>query len=221
MTIMHDKTLKDIFPTAIDGNGIFTEIAKIEWFEGLDQASFDEYFILTVGDKIAANKMQFFIDSDGHCTGDKLTKLAHIIWNVNCISWRNIYRDLTVQYNPIENTDYTETLKEKATSSGDASTESTGSGGGSSTVNNDKFGFNSSPAVHDTVIGTSEESSSTANTATETSNENNVDRTIRKHGNIGSITNAEIITKDLTVWQNKIADRFIQDICDIIALSIY
>ena len=47
MTTMHDKTLKDIFPTAIDGNGIFTEIAKIEWFEGLDQAAFDEYFFIT------------------------------------------------------------------------------------------------------------------------------------------------------------------------------
>ena len=221
MTTMHDKTLKDIFPTAIDGNGIFTEIAKIEWFEGLDQAAFDEYFFLTVGDKIAANKMQFFIDSDGHCTGDKLTKLAHIIWNVNAISWRNIYRDLTVQYNPIENTDYTETLNEKAVSTGDASTESTGSGGGSSTVNNDKFGFNSSTAVHDTVIGTSEESSSTANTATETSNENNVDRTIRKHGNIGVTTNAQMIESDLEIWKNKIADKFIKDICDIIALSIY
>lgn len=215
------KTLNDYFPHAIEGNGIFSEIAKIEWFEGLDPKSFDMYFSLKCGEKFGSTTLKPFLSENGIVEGAKLTKLAKVIYNINKISWKNIYRDLTVEYNPIENTDYTETFNEKAVSSGDASTESTGSGGGSSTVNTDKFGFNSSTAVHDTVIGTSEESSSTANTATETSNENNVDRTIRKHGNIGVTTNAQMIESDLEIWKNKIADKFIKDICDIIALSIY
>ena len=219
--IRDKKTLKEVFPHALEGNGLFTEIAKIEWFEGLSPAAFDTYFFITVGDRLAANKMQFFVNDNGVCEGENLSKLARVIFNINAISWRNIYRDLTVQYNPIENTDYTETLNEKALSTGDASTESTGSGGGTTTTTGSKYGFNSTEAVPDTVAETVDSNSTTANTATETSNENNVDRTIRKHGNIGVTTNAQMIESDLEIWKNKIADKFIKDICDIIALSIY
>lgn len=219
--IRNKKTLKEVFPHALDGNGLFTEIAKIEWFEGLSPAAFDTYFFITVGDRIAANKMQFFVNDNGVCEGENLSKLAKVIFNINAISWRNIYRDLTVQYNPIENTDYTETLNENAVSTGDASTESTGSGGGTTTTTGSKYGFNSVEAVPDTIAETVDSNSTTANTATETSNENKVDRTIRKHGNTGVTTNAQMIESDLEIWKNKIADKFIQDICDTIALSIY
>lgn len=215
------KTLKEVFPHALEGNGLFTEIAKIEWFEGLSPAAFDTYFFIKVGDRLAANKMQFFVNDNGVCEGENLSKLARVIFNINAISWRNIYRDLTVQYNPIENTDYTETLNENAVSTGDASTESTGSGGGTTTTTGSKYGFNSTEAVPDTIAETIDSNSTTANTATETSNENKVDRTIRKHGNIGVTTNAQMIESDLEIWKNKIADKFIQDICDTIALSIY
>ena len=215
------KTLKEIFPYALEGNGLFTEIAKIEWFEGLSPAAFDTYFFMQVGDRLAANKMQFFVNSDGVCEGENLTKLAKVIFNINRISWRNIYKDLTAEYNPIENTDYIETLKETANSNGEASTESTGSGGGTSTITGYKYGFNSTDAVPDSIAETVDSNSTTANTATTTDNTNTVERELRKHGNIGTVSNSEIIQMDLELWRNKIADKFIKDICDIIALSIY
>ena len=211
------KQLKYYFPESITGNGIFTEIAKIEWFDGLSPESFDRYFIMRAGDKIASNSLDFFVNDNGIVAGEKLTLLAKTIFDINKISWRNIYRDLTVEYNPIENTDYVETFTETGVSTGSAATESGGEN--SSTVNSDKFGFNSSVAVHDSVIGTNDTTS--ANTSTETSGNNTLDREIRKHGNIGVTTNADMIISDLEIWQNKIADRFIKDICDIIALSIY
>ena len=215
------KTLKEVFPHALEGNGLFTEIAKIEWFEDLSPADFDTYFFMQVGDRIAANKMQFFVNDAGVCEGENLTKIAKVIFNINAISWRNIYRDLTAEYNPIENTDYVETLKEKAVSNGEASTESTGSGGGLSTTTSSKYGFNSTNAVPDTVTESADQNSTTANTATQTDNTNTVERELRKHGNIGTVSNSAIIEADLNLWRHKIADKFIQDICDIIALSIY
>ena len=215
------KTLKEIFPNALEGNGLFTEIAKIEWFEGLSPAAFDTYFFMQVGDRLAANKMQFFVNSDGVCEGENLTKLAKVIFNINRISWRNIYRDLTAEYNPIENTDYVETLKETANSNGEAATESTGFGGSTTTTTGSKYGFNSTEAVPDTIAETIDSNSTTANTATTTDNTNTVERELRKHGNIGTVSNSEIIQMDLELWKNKIADKFIKDICDIIALSIY
>ena len=45
---------------------------------------------------------------------------------------------------------------------------------------------------------------------------------IRKHGNIGVTTNAEMIASDIEVWKlNNFYDILCKDICDIIALSIF
>lgn len=207
------KTLNDYFPHAIEGNGIFSEIAKIEWFEGLDPKSFDMYFSLKCGEKFGATTLKPFLSENGIVEGTNLTKLAKLIYNINKISWKNIYRDLTVEYNPIENTDFIETVKEK----GNGATESTGLNGSNSTITNNKYAFNSSSAVPDTITGSQSSDSATATTETATANE----KELRKHGNIGVVTNADMITSDLLVWQNKIADLYIKDICDIIALSIY
>lgn len=215
------KTLKDYFPNAINGNGIFTEISKIEWFEGLDAASFDTYFALRVGDRIASNSLQFFVNDDGTVSGEKLSLLAKTIYNINKISWKNIYRDLTVEYNPIENTDYVETVLDSGSSTGSGSTSSESSGGDSNTTTNSKYAFNSSSAVPDTIIASGGESSASASTTTETAGTTTNSREIRKHGNIGVSTNFDLITGDLELWKNKIADKFISDVCEIIALSIY
>ena len=219
---MKRKTLKEYFPEAIDGNGIFTEIAKTEWFKGLSPSSFDTYFILKVGDRLASSKLDIFADSDGHVTGQKLSNLAKVILNVNAISWRNIYRDLTVQYNPIENTDYIETVKEKTLGTGEAATQSEGSSTSDSTTNSDVYGFNTTTTpVGDNKTTISASDTTGANTSTTNSNQTDFEREYRKHGNIGTVTNGAMIISDLEVWQNKIADKFIEDICDIIALSIY
>lgn len=208
------KQIKDYFPNGITGNGIFTELAKIEWWPYLDPAAMDTYFMLTSGEKNAAAILDNFADEDGHITGDKLTALAKVIHNVNFISWRNIVRDLTVEYNPIENTDYTETHKGTANTTGNTTATTSGS------IDNtgDVYGFNSSSAVHDTKGTTTYNDHETSNDITsDTTNE----LEIRKHGNIGVTTNAQMIESDLAIWQNKIADYFIRDVCKLIALSIY
>ena len=219
---MNDKTIKEYFPSALEGNGLFTEIAKTEWFPGLSPAAFDTYMILRVGDRLASNKLDFFVNDDGVVTGEKLTTLARVILNINAISWRNIYRDMTVQYNPIENTDFVETTKEKTTGTGEAATESTGSSTSGSDTANDVYGFDSTtePVGNNaTTISSSDTTGATTNTTN--SSETVYEREYRKHGNIGVTTNAQMITSDLEVWKMKIADMFIDDICKVIALSIY
>ena len=214
------KTLKEYFPTSLTGEGLFTEIAKIEWFPGLDPSNFDTYFALTAGDKIGREILDKFTNDDGIITGTKLTDLAKVIHNINAISWRNYYRDLTVEYNPIENTDFVEMIKDKSTNSGEAGSESSASAENDINNYNNRYGFNSSAAAperHDvnTNVGTSGSTESSTS-----SSEGTYEREYRKHGNIG-VTNAQMITSDLEVWRNKIADLFIRDICDLIALSIY
>lgn len=218
---MSEKKLKDYFPDAIAGEGLFTEIANIEWFAGLSPSAFDTYFALTAGDKIARSILDNYADAEGHITGDKLKALAKVIYNINIISWRNVYRDLTVTYNPIENTDFVETIKDKSTSTGETSSKSEASSERGDENDANRYGFNSSepaPERHDTSTGSD---SSSGSSSASTSTEGTYDREYRKHGNIGVTTNAQMITSDLEVWKNKCADYFIRDICDLIALSIY
>lgn len=218
---MSEKKLKDYFPDAIAGEGLFTEIANIEWFAGLSPSAFDTYFALTAGDKIARSILDNYADAEGHITGDKLKALAKVIYNINIISWRNVYRDLTVTYNPIENTDFVETIKDKSTSTGETSSKSEASSERGDENDANRYGFNSSepaPERHDTSMGSD---SSSGSSSASTSTEGTYDREYRKHGNIGVTTNAQMITSDLEVWKNKCADYFIRDICDLIALSIY
>lgn len=209
------KELKDYFPDGITGNGIFTAISQISWFPGVGPSQLDTYFMLMHGEKLASKVLDNFTNDDGIVTGDKLKALARMIHNTYINNWEHEYKTLTVEYNPIENTDYVETYKGSA--SGTAGGTNTETGGVS--TENDTYGLGSSAAAHDSKSTTTFNNHQT----TLSSNSSGSDEhEIRKHGNIGVTTNAEMIKSDIEVWQlNKFYDILCTDICNIIALSIF
>lgn len=107
------KTLSTYFPDALEGDGIFTAISQITWFAGVVPAHVDTYFMLKHGDKIASKVLDKFADEDGHVTGTKLQTLANVIHNAYITNWEHEYKTLTVEYNPIDNTDFVENIKDK------------------------------------------------------------------------------------------------------------
>ena len=109
---MH-KRLNTYFPDALEGDGIFTAISQISWFPDVVPAHVDTYFMLKHGDKLASKVLDKFADEDGHVTGTKLETLANVIHNAYITNWEHEYKTLTVTYNPIENTDFIETIKDK------------------------------------------------------------------------------------------------------------
>ena len=203
------KELYDYFPGVLEQTetGIFATISQITWFPGVDPTYLDTYFMLKNGEKLGSKMLEKFADSDGHITGQGLSILANIIHNKYIKNWEHEYKTLTVEYNPIENTDYVETYK------GDSSADTTLTGG--TTNENDVYGFNSSAAVHD-----SKGTTTFNNNKTESTGENSHE--IRKHGNIGVTTNAQMISSDIDVWKlNNFYDILCSDICKVIALSIF
>ena len=209
------KELYDYFPNALSGDGIFTEIAKISWFPGVSPAHCDTYFMLKHGDKLASKICETFADADGHITGAKLTALAGVLHNAYIKNWEHEYKTLTVEYNPIENTDYVETYSGKTHNKGDADTTPSGK----VISEGDVYGFNSGSAVHDTK-GT--QSFDNYKTESGFENEGTDNHEIRKHGNIGVTTNAQMIVSDLEAWKlNNFYDILCSDICKVIALSIF
>ena len=274
------KELSSYFPTGLEGNGIFTAISNINWFPGVVPAHVDTYFMLKHGDKLASKVCDKFADADGHITGVKLESLAKVINNAYQKNWEHEYKTLTVEYNPIENTDYIEEINDvthkenqgnnittgKVTTTGDnktiGSVENSNVTTGKMTNSNEVnvAGFDSATNVPSsdsssttnytgdgtdplTVTNTTDygdensdpltvKTSSTTDYGTKNGTPMTVDatgsedgtygRTVRKHGNIGVTTNAQMIESDIDVWKlNNFYDILCSDICKVIALSIF
>ena len=213
------KELKDYFPDAVTGDGIFKAISNISWFPGVKPAAVDTYFILMNGEKLGSKILDAFADSDGIIQGDKLKALATMIHNKYITNWEHEYKTLTVEYNPIENTDYVETYTGSASgTSGGTTTE-----GGKVKTNTSINGLGSSSLVPDSESTQDFAPGGANRTTTVSGNSSGSDEhEIRKHGNIGVTTNAQMIESDIDVWKlNNFYDILCKDICDVIALSIF
>lgn len=235
------KKLNDYFP--ITSDGLFTAFNNPVWCVSFpDTSILDLYFLNRYGDKFGTKILHYYEDAeDGTIKGNELKKLALLIYNIKGKSWEHLYNIYTSEYNPIENTDFVETITEStgntkiidgaSTSTGTATTSSTSSTTGTSTNDNTKFGFNSITAVGDTSSSGENTDSATASSTTTTSGGTTEDSTItdngthtsehRKHGNIGVTSNVELMTQDVEFWKWSFIDSVCRDICDIIALSIY
>ena len=213
------KELKDYFPDAVTGDGIFKAISNISWFPCVKPAAVDTYFILMNGEKLGSKILDAFADSDGIIQGDKLKALATMIHNKYITNWEHEYKTLTVEYNPIENTDYVETYTGSASgTSGGTTTE-----GGKVKTNTLTNGLGSSSLVPDSESTQDFAPGGANRTTTVSGNSSGSDEhEIRKHGNIGVTTNAQMIESDIDVWKlNNFYDILCKDICDVIALSIF
>lgn len=273
---------------------------------GVVPENVDTYFMLKHGEKLASKVCDKFADDDGIIQGEKLKQLAQVIHNAFIVNWEHEYKTLTVEYNPIENTDFVETLKDKThkqtegnnittgkttTSNEDvttgkytndnvttgkfsnadvttgktattnevnvagfdsvsnvpqsdsaSTTDYTGDGTDPMTVtrNTDYTGDGTDPLTVSITTDYGDEnsdpltvkSSSTVDYGTKTGTPLTVDATgiedgtyereLRRHGNIGVTTNAQMIIGDLDVWKlNNFYDILCSDICKVIALSIF
>ena len=134
-------------------------------------------------------------------------------------TWDRIYAAAQMEYNPIENTDYVETYTGSA--SGTAGGSATDSG--KVTTTNKTAGLGGSGYANDNQSETTFGTGADARKTTTSSSSSGFDEhEIRKHGNIGVTTNAQMIESDIDVWKlNNFYDILCSDICKVIALSIY
>lgn len=238
--IVEMKTLNEYFD--VSSTGLFSAFNNPVWVNSFQDASgLDLYFYMRYGDRIGNKFLDMFTDTDGEVKGNNLTKLADLIYSVNAKKWEHLYKAFMAEYNPIENTDFIETITEATgntrvvdsdgTSSGTASTTSSATSSGTNSGANNKFGFNSSTAVGDTTSSGSDSNTTSATTSTTSSGSTTDDSTItdngthtsehRKHGNIGVTENVTMLEHEVEFWKWSFVDSVCKDICDIIALSIY
>lgn len=235
------KQLIDYFP--IDQDGLFSAFQNPVWVVELpDSAELDTYFMLNYGERLGSKIVDYYADaSDGTVKGDKLTALANMIYTLNSKKWEHLFKVYMVEYNPIENTDFVETINDTtvnnrtgnstSNSSGSATTNGTGTNTGNNSGSGNVFGFNSAAAVGDTTT-TGNNTDTTTTNSTTTSTGNNTDSSTStdsgthtsthiKHGNIGITSNVELMTGEVNFWKWSFIDDICKDICNVIALSIF
>lgn len=247
----HDiPTVLDIIPQMKTGTGFFSSFTSPMWAEDYTASKLDIFYAMTYGAKHPAPFLNMFIDSDtGKIDNDDLAVIANTIYEIRGQEWAHWYNDLKAEYNPIENTDVTEivseekegennsgnvrTLNTSTTNNGEGSVSTETSGSGTAAAN--VFGFNSATAVgHDTNSNSSEGTSSTTTSTSNTVGDSGtisddggndyqetIDRTTRKHGNIGIQTAADMIEHDLELWKQTFIIKVMDDISSLTSLSVY
>ena len=235
------KKISDYLP--ITSDGIFTSFINPVWAVPFpDTEELDRYFILRYGDRIGSKIIEFYADStDGTVKGDKLAAMSKMVYDINARKWEHLFGVYEAEYNPIENTDFIETIKDTnqntrvidddTTNTGSATTTSSGTSTDTNNGAGNVYGFNSASAVGDTTTTNSGTSTTSATSTTTSSGSATDDSTItdngthdsehRKHGNIGITSTVELMTGEVEFWKWSFIDQVCKDICDIIALSIY
>ena len=245
------KTLNEAIPQMKTGTGFFSKFSEPVWAEDFETpAQLDVFFAMTYGEKYGAPIINAFIDdTTGKIDNESLTSFASMIYTMRGKEWERLYAVYTAEYNPIENTDVTETFTDQKTgsgttgntktlntqtaNSGNATVQSTSNASGS-TANN-VFGFDSVSAVGDTTGSDSSNASSTtgsqsASTTNDTgtitdagthSDTESITHNLRRHGNIGVMTMAQLAGGEIELWKWTFIIQIMNDICELITLNVY
>lgn len=89
-------TVKQAFPNALNGVGVFDYMGTMPWISNSDDAFlFDsEYYLNRSGDKVVSPIVESFVDSEtGELPIDKVEQLARIIIARYSLKWNKIWRE--------------------------------------------------------------------------------------------------------------------------------
>ena len=182
-------------------NGIFYALHSIpnlgdsfKWLDNYEQLDLD-YYLSHSGMKYISRFYSVMIEHN-----KTITDVAKIILNRFGDKWKRIYDAMMMEYNPINNYDMEET---EDVNSKIVSKVNTGA---------KAYGFNS--------IEASPTDDTESESTTEGSKDDNV-RHLRRSGNVGITTSAELLTQEIRVRQNVFIDMIMSDIDTMLCLQIY
>ena len=213
--------MKQIKDSLTIDNNLFTAFNNPLWCYAFpDTTELDTYFILRYGDRIASKLLEHYEGTDGKVTGENLTALANMVYNINKMKWQHLFDIYNTEYDPAENTDYTETFKEHSSSTGHSESENHVDYLPATTATNKKYGFNGG-GVNDTQTIMSGRDDTDSEGSADTNGTVDHNSELRKHGNIGTVDVTDMLRKSVVFWKWSFIDAVCRDICDMIALSIY
>lgn len=115
---MELRTINEVIPGMKTGSGIFSAFTNPIWAETFSSTSLDIFFAGTYGGKWISPYTDLFVGEDGKINSTNLVSLANAVYSIRAKEWEMLFNDLSVEYNPIENTDAYETTTENRVGSG-------------------------------------------------------------------------------------------------------
>lgn len=103
--------IKDAYPLAWEGNGIFTDLAafNVPWADAKQASALDLLYINHSGEKIQARIIRNNVNTEGVLDTAERGHIAQALYNMYAESWAKLWATMTVEYSPIENYRMTET----------------------------------------------------------------------------------------------------------------
>lgn len=213
--------------------GIFHYLQSLDvpWQEENIETHLDFYYHLNnSGNKITSPLIDSFIDDSTHqISPENIAEIASIIFYLFGRTWARMWEIYTVEYNPIENYDMTETLEkteetefgkkvtrtDELTETREDDTLQTDTPTQTRTTEESVYGFNANDAspsreIEETNGGefTSAQTGTvtTDNTGTQEIEDSgtetkDTDHTLIRHGNIGVTTSQQMIQSEIALWQ--------------------
>ena len=115
---MELRTINEVIPGMKTGAGIFSAITDPIWAEAFSSIDLDIFFAGTYGQKYISPYTDLFVGEDGKINNTNLVSLANAVYSIRAKEWEMLFNDLSVEYNPIENTDAYEETTENRVGSG-------------------------------------------------------------------------------------------------------
>lgn len=100
------KTLNSVYP---DWAQLFTYMPTSDLTTTFDPSDLDIQFFSKYGERWISPFVEHFLEEDGTITQTNLERIASIVWHKYAASWLKKLAILSIEYNPIDNVDYTMT----------------------------------------------------------------------------------------------------------------
>lgn len=228
--------LNEVFPDWLSGDGIFHYIQNntgVPWSDPDISGILDTAYHGDHGDRLISPLVRKLLNEDNELTTANKQKLADVIVNLFLDQWKHTHELLTLQYDPLNNYDMTETENYEGTNenehrdTGTLAHTGTATDSTNNTAEGSLYGFNSEDPVNSDQ-STSEGGNTHTNNLTDTTNmtgtdegSNTYERTLIRSGNIGVTTSQQMAQSQIDLWKWNFYRSVFKDIDSVLTLKIY
>lgn len=233
---MKHLRLNKVFPDWLTGDGIFHYIQNntgVPWSDPDISGILDIAYHGDHGDRLISPLVRKLLNEDNELTAANKQKLADVITTLFMAQWQHTYELLTLQYDPLNNYDMSETEiyvgsnENEHKDIGSLTHTGTATDSTNNTAEGSLYGFDSENPVN------SDESTSTGgnthtNNLTDTTNmtgtdegSNTYERNLTRSGNIGVTTSQQMAQSQIDLWKWNFYRSVFKDIDSVLTLRIY
>ena len=275
MEIINLNKMIDVYSNYPTDGGVFSPMSNAPWADTMSGTNLDILYLDGhSGERYCSNFINHRLNDSDVLSSDNRTLIANILWAMFGIQWTRLWATMKpVDYDPLTNYKMEETIEgtESSTRTPDLTKGDTGTvqttgqdkrtpnltkantgtvkneGSGTSTNQNNLWGFNSSASVpSDMSDGTAtNENTTTGNlseteTGTDTTDHTNTDtynrsytetgtdttagtssRRLTRTGNIGTNTFQNLLQQERNIWMYDFFEQVFKDVDSVLTIPIY